>query len=359
VKTRLCIDYGMLVPFVGAPLGPLSGPALAAAVSEAGGMGSLGAVGRSVTAPAELRWMIHQTRALTGRPFSVNFITPLTTDEHIDVCATERVSVVSFHLGEPAQRWVELLHAAGIKVWVQVGSSAAARTAVAAGADAVIAQGSEAGGSNRSIASTMALVPAVVDAVSPIPVIAAGGIVDGRGMAAALALGAEAVWVGTRLVASVEANAHQEYKDRVIAADEGETAITTVFCGPERLRRPVRALRNRVVRTWHGREHALPQSGQISAPIGKTRLEGREMPVYRFSTVVPTEETQGDLEEMCLLAGEAAALIRDIKPAGEIVRQMVEEAGRVIGGRLWSVMVDIPLPTFGEPVSRQSLVHRR
>jgi len=217
---------------------------------------------------------------------------------------------------------------------MQVGSAGLAQAAVRAGVDAVIAQGCEAGGSNQSVASVMTLVPAVVDAVAPVMVLAAWGIVDGRGMAAALALGAAGVWVGTRLVASEEADAHEEYKRRVLLAAEGDTTITTLFHGPERIRRPMRALGNRVVRTWAGHEIHLPPDVGASHVIGWTGREGEEVPVHKFSTLLPTPETTGDFDEMCLLAGEGAALVRDVQPAGRIVGGMAAQADQIIGGLL-------------------------
>jgi NAD(P)H-dependent flavin oxidoreductase YrpB (nitropropane dioxygenase family) len=334
VRTRLTEEYGLDVPIVGGALGVLSRPALVAAVSEAGGMGTLGAVGTPLTPPEELRTLIAGVRALTARPFGVNFITPLATPEHVDVCIEAGVPVVSFHWGDPPEALIGRLHDGGVRVWMQAGSAALARAAVDAGVDAVVAQGSEAGGTNRSLLATSTLVPTVADAVAPTMVIAAGGIADGRGLAAALALGAEGAWVGTRLVASVEAYAHEEYKRRVVRAGEADTAVTTVFHGPERLRRPARALRNRVVRTWAGREEHAPTDASAAHVIGWTALGGEDVPIHRFSTLLPTPETTGDFEEMCLLAGESAALVHGVLPAGRIVREMAAEAERVITDRL-------------------------
>src|SRR5260370_32145512 len=147
---------------------------------------------------------------MTAGPFGVNLITQFTEDAQLDVCIEERVSVVSFFWNDPPEFFIGRLQAAGVKVWMQVGSLQDAQEAVRCGVDAVVVQGTEAGGHNRSTGTVLSLVPAVVDAIAPVPVIAAGGIADGRGVVAALALGAEAVWVGTRLVASQEAYAHDE-----------------------------------------------------------------------------------------------------------------------------------------------------
>src|SRR5262245_3982695 len=209
--TAFTQQYGLDLPFASAGMGFYALPQLAAAVSNAGGLGVLGVAPAPAPAMAE---MVRAVKGLTSRPFGVDLIVaqtafgPATTDEHIDICVRERIPVVVFFWAPPPAAWVEALHRAGCKVWMQVGSLQAARAAAAAGMDAIVAQGSEGGGHNRSAAGLIALLPAVVDAVAPRPVLAAGGIADGRGVAGALALGAEAVWVGTRLLASTEAYAH-------------------------------------------------------------------------------------------------------------------------------------------------------
>src|SRR5262249_31391349 len=159
----------------------------------------------------------------------------------------------------------------GSKVWMTVGSVEHARRAVAAGVDAVIAQGSEAGGHNKSTLGLSTLVPAIVDVIKPIPVIAAGGIADGRGVGAALALGADAVCVGTRLLASTEAFAHVKYKRRVLAASADDIVRTSIF-GPEWPNQPMKVIRNRVVAEWAGRDAMTPPAPNPATTIGKTRL---------------------------------------------------------------------------------------
>jgi enoyl-[acyl-carrier protein] reductase II len=336
MRTRLTAQYGIEQPVVLAGMGLIGMPPLVAAVSNAGGMGTLGGLGSPLVPPAALRRLIRATRSLTHRPFGVNFVTPLATSDHIDVCIDEQVAVVSFHQGDPPELFIARLHGAGIPAWMVVGSAAAGRAALRAGVSAVVAQGTEAGGSNRSVASSLTLIPAVVDAVAPLPVLAGGGIADGRGLAAALALGAEGVWVGTRFVASREANAHVDYKRRIIDASEADTAITTAFHGPERLRRPVRTLRNRVVREWCARDGAPPPAQTATPPerIGLTEWDGKPLPLFRYSTMVPTPETVADFEEMCLPAGESAGLVRDVRPAADIVHAMVASAERIIADRL-------------------------
>ncbi len=158
--------------------------------------------------------------------------------------------------------------------------------------------------------------------------IAAGGIADGRGMLAALALGAEAVWVGTRFVASQEAFAHDEYKRRILKAEAAETVRTTIF-GPEWPHQPMRVIRNRVVNEWIDREKEVVYNGPTEF-IGATNIAGQHVPLPKFSALLPMPETVGDFDAMCLTAGESVGLVKEIKPAGEIVRGMVEEAGSII-----------------------------
>ncbi len=201
LRTRLCRDLGLEVPLVSAPLGGGSaGPALAAAVSEAGGLGLLGMGG--VPAPV-IRNEVRETRALTSKPLGVGLLLPLVAGDEIDACVEERVPVLVLFWGDVAPH-VEKPRRAGIRVLAQIGSVAEARAAAAAGVDGVIAQGFEAGGHVRGTTSLAALLPAVVEAVAPLPVIAAGGMATGRGLAAALALGAQAVMMGTRFVCSEE-----------------------------------------------------------------------------------------------------------------------------------------------------------
>jgi NAD(P)H-dependent flavin oxidoreductase YrpB (nitropropane dioxygenase family) len=161
---------------------------------------------------------------------------------------TEKVPVVAFFWDDPPGEWLSRLRAAGSHIWFH-GSGDDAKAAIQRGAEGLVVQGSEAGGHNRAAAATFSLLPAVIDAVPSTPVVASGGIADGRTVAAALALGADAVWVGTRLLASFEANAHPQYKDRIVSADVGDTARHLIF-GPEFPDASTRGLRNRIVREW-------------------------------------------------------------------------------------------------------------
>ena len=334
LQTRLTEAYGLEVPFIGAGMGFVSTPPLVAAVSNAGGMGTLGA---ALVPPDRLRALIRMTRSMTAGPFGVNIITQFTEEAHLDVCIEERVPVVSFFWNDPPEAFIRRLQAAGVKVWMQVGSLQEAHEVVRCGVDAVIVEGTEAGGHNRSTGTVFSLVPAVVDAIAPVPVIAAGGIADGRGVVAALALGAEAVWVGTRLVASQEAYAHDEYKRRIVEAEASNTVRTTIF-GPEWPHQSMRVIRNRVVNEWITREHEVVYPPEPSELIGQTILSGKHVPLPKFSSLPPTPDATGDFEEMALIAGESVGLVKEIKPAGEIVHGMMEEARQIIEHRLrWAL----------------------
>ena len=319
----------MELPFVAAGMAFIGGPRLAAAVANAGGLGMLGT---GPIPPPAVAGLVQATRGMTSRPFGINFIVangsstsdqPFTTDEHIEVCAQQGVKLVTFHWTVPPERWVRRLHEAGARVWMQVGSVAQAREAVAVGVDGVIVQGREAGGHVRGTTPLHTLLPEVMAAVAPRLVLAAGGIVDGASAAAAFSAGAEGVWVGTRLVASGESDAHPEYKQRLAAAN-ASTAVTTVF-GPEWPGQPMRVLRNRVVSEWAGRESQLPPP-QPGVSIGRAMMGPVPYEMPKFSAILPTPGTRGDFEEMALPAGDGAGRVSDVLPAGEIVRQLMHRA---------------------------------
>jgi NAD(P)H-dependent flavin oxidoreductase YrpB (nitropropane dioxygenase family) len=271
-----------------------------------------------------LRDLVRQTKALTTRPFGVDLIGDFVTDEHVSVLVEEQVAVAIFFWTLPTLERVDRLKQNGIKVWMQIGRVAEAEQAVALDADALIVQGAEAGGHNRAEASTMTLFPRIRGRFPSLPLLAAGGIVDGRTMAAALVLGADAVWCGSRFLASQEAEAHDAYKDRVLSADVGDTAILSIY-GPEWPGQAMRAILNDGARVALGREpEAIGDAeGQI---IGSTVLNGRTIPAPRYSAILPTRDFDGDIEQACLTAGQSAGNINEILPAAEIVRRMTSEA---------------------------------
>ena len=321
LSTSITRAFGLTTPIVNAGMAMIARPALAAAVCEAGGLGTIGS---DINPPDVLRDLIRQTKALTKRPFGVDLIGDFVTNEHISVLIEEQVALAIFFWTLPTVAHVQRLKQTGVKVWMQIGRVAEAEQAVVLGAEALIVQGAEAGGHNRAEASTMTLFPRIRGRFPVLPLLAAGGIVDGRTMAAALVLGADAVWCGSRFLASQEAEAHDAYKARVLSADVGDTAILSIYC-PEWPGQAMRAIVNDGARVALGREREAidDAAGQL---IGSTTLNGQEIPTPRYSAILPTRDFDGDIEQACLTAGQSAGNIDEILPAGEIVRRMTNEA---------------------------------
>ncbi len=323
--TRITEKFGLEAPIINAGMAFVAGPELAAAVAEAGGLGMLG----GAMVPAEgLRMMIRATRDMTSGCFGVDLIGDFIDDTHIDILIEERVPLVVFFWSAPSPTHVARLKSGGVAFWMQIGSLDEAKASVALGAEALIVQGAEAGGHNRSEARLETLFAAVRAALPDTPLIAAGGVMDGASMAAALSRGADAVWCGTRFLASREADAHEGYKAHVVGAKADCTALTTVF-GPEWPGQPIRALVNEAVRVSEGRvDAALAEAaGDL---IGTTVLDGQTMPVPRYSAILPTRAFDADLEWACLTAGECAADITSVEPARAIIDRMMQEAGQVL-----------------------------
>jgi nitronate monooxygenase len=317
LRTRVCERFGIRHPLLNAPRGGGDAPAeLAAAVSEAGGLGMIGG-----TTTGGVPWLVAQirrARELTAQPFGVGFVSHLpSTSELMDVALAEGVRVVAHSFADPTP-FVPVAHAAGALVICQVRSVDAARRAADAGVDAVTAQGTEAGG-HTGVVSTLPLVPLVVDAVAPLPVIAAGGIADGRGIAAALMLGADGVWIGTRFLATRESGVSDVYKARVVAASSDDTILTDVFDIARGVPWPDgvsgRALRNRFADEWHGREDAL-------------RTWARDhRDEYVAASAASEAETQG------IWAGEATSFVTRTESAADVVRELVAGAEAVLRAR--------------------------
>jgi nitronate monooxygenase len=320
LATPLTTLLAIRTPVIQAPIGSFSCPALAAAVSEAGGLGTLALSWDSLSGCRE---KIKATQATTKAPFGINLILEWDQTERMNVCLDAGVRIVSFFWGD-ASRYVSRAHEAGAKTIVIVGSSQEARRAADWGADIIVCQGFEAGGHVRGVAGSVALVPAVVDAVAPLPVVAAGGFADGRGLAAALALGASGVWMGTRFSASTESLAHPEFKKRLLSSGESDTLYLRLFDGgwPNA---PHRVLRNSTVTAWN--QAARPKAGMRpneQQSIGCSP-SGRE--IFRYDDTPPVLGMSGDWEACALYAGQSVGSIHQIKSAGSIVRDIVREAG--------------------------------
>jgi nitronate monooxygenase len=320
IKTAICELLGIEVPIVQAPIGAASTVELVAAVSNAGGLGMLSGSWRE---PRELRTLISAIQASTARPFGVNLGLEWEQAERLGICLEAGVPVISFFWGDPSPL-VERVHDAGALVMQTIRSTEEAKRQVENGVDILVAQGWEAGGHVWGEVATMPLIPSVVDAVGSVPVIAAGGIGDGRGMAAALALGAQGVWLGTRFLASTESAAHDVYKDAVIAADESQTVYTTLFDGGWRA--PHRVLRNSTYRTWEAA--GRPSPGERPGEGEKVATNPDGSAVRRYDDAKPVVGVAGDVESLSLYAGQSVGLVHDVRPAAQIVAEVASEAER-------------------------------
>lgn len=326
LQTNLCKAYGFSVPIVSAGMAFVANADLAIAVSKSGGLGQMSGSGFPVD---YLRSEIKRIKSELGiKPFAINFLPRFIQLEHIEVCISESVPLVVFFWDEVPAQYLERLKANQIKVWIQVGSIQEAIQAKAAGADALIVQGVEAGGHNRSTASAFSLLPNIKKALPHLPLIVAGGIADGQGLAAALTMGAEAVSIGTRFIASSESNAHPEYKNRIVKAEVHDTVRHNIF-GYDFPDATVRGIRNKIVAEFEGKDYPAPYANKNpdTFPIIGQSTMG---PIRRFSGVLPTPDTKGDFEQMSLLAGESVGLIKDIQPVAEIINLMITEARKYL-----------------------------
>ena len=323
LQTPLCRRLGIEYPLFCAGMGGgMSGPELAAAVSNAGACGVLGMGG--LPAPY-IRQQIHQTRTLTNKPFGVNILLPLLQEGQIETCLDEQVPILVLFWGDPTP-YVGEAHRRGTKVFIQVGSVEEGHAAARAGADAIIAQGIEAGGHVKSTTALSTIVSAVVEAVKPVPVIASGGMANGRGLLAALSLGAQAVSMGTRFLASEETRVVRAYKERVVQSTAEDTVYTVLFDAgwPDAAHR---VLRNKVIAEWEaaGRPATGQRPGEGSI-IGTMLVAGTTVEMVKYMVFPPLSGFTGDIDYAVLYAGESCSLVHDIKPAAQIVRDVVREA---------------------------------
>ena len=324
--TSACERLEIEIPIVLAPMAGAVGPNLVAAVSNAGGLGNLPLWSEDIDT---VRALIRETKGLTSAPFAVNLNMEFPQEERLDVCLEEGVPVISFFWQDPSPL-VQRATDGGATVMHTVGDAASAKRAVDAGVDVIVAQGWEAGGHVRGMVATMPLVPAVVDQVGDIPVIAAGGIADGRGLAAALALGAGAGWIGTRFLASREATIHAAYQDRVLAASENETVHLADLFDVGWSDAPHRVLRNSTVDTWE--KAGCPASGNRPGESDVLAMSPRRGEVRRYASHTPRADDQGVIEALPMWAGQSTALVRRVQPAAEIVSEIMAEARSVISG---------------------------
>jgi NAD(P)H-dependent flavin oxidoreductase YrpB (nitropropane dioxygenase family) len=324
LKTPLCDLLGIEYPILLAGMGVnIAGPELTAAVSNAGGCGVLGSGGLPAQA---MRAQISALQALTDRPFGVNIILPMLQPGQVEVALEAKVPFVVFFWGDPSP-WIPRLREAGIKIFLQVGTVEEGIAAAAAGVDGIIAQGIEAGGHVKAESSLSTIVPALVDAVAPLPVIASGGIANGRGIAAALALGAQGVSLGSRFLATPEARVGEAYKQMLVDARAEDTVYTSLFdVGWENAAH--RVLRNTETAEWERAGSPAPgaRPGEGSV-IGRAELFGTFVDFPRYAVTPPIAGFEGELQRTALYAGESVRLINDIRPAADVVAELVREAG--------------------------------
>ena len=308
MKTKITELLGIEYPVIQGGMAWVAEASLAAAVSDAGGLGLIAAA----AAPAEwVREQIKKVREMTDRPFGVNImLMSPEADQVAKVIVEEKVPIVTTGAGSP-EKYMADWKAAGVKVIPVVASTALARRMERCGADAVVAEGTEAGGHIGEI-TTMTLVPQVADAVE-IPVIAAGGIADGRGMAAAFMLGAEGVQVGTAFAASRESVIHQNYKDSILRAKDIDTRVTGRTTG-----HPIRVLRNDMSRKYLEME----KSGADFEALEALTLGGLRKAVV-----------DGDVTNGSVMAGQSAAMVKEIMSCKDLIQKLVSETDALIGGK--------------------------
>ncbi|MBK9613486.1 nitronate monooxygenase [Candidatus Amarobacter glycogenicus] len=380
LRTELCDTLGIEYPVILAGMGPVAGgidgpvatSALVAAVSNAGGLGVLGGAGFSAE---RLRAEINKVRTMTDKPFGVDLLLPSNfmggaaagemprdprdlipkettaglksiasnlgvqwqeaprpaataprpsgggmSDAQMEVVIEEKIAVFASGLGSPAP-WIDRLKANGTKILCLVGNVKNAKRVAGIGADAVVAQGTEAGGHTGRIA-TFALVPQVIDAVAPTPVIAAGGIADGRGLAAALALGAVGVWCGTAFLVAEEANQPTTQKQRVLDAGDEDTKITRLYSG-----KTMRNINNPLIEAWES-------SGLQALPMG---LQG-----LLIQDLVYSVRQSGREDLLMNAAGQASGMLTRIRPAADILHDMVAGAAEILGRTLPARVTAVP-----------------
>jgi NAD(P)H-dependent flavin oxidoreductase YrpB (nitropropane dioxygenase family) len=319
IQTRLCDLLKIQHPIaLGGMGGGHTNAELVAAVSEAGGFGALGCAFLTVE---QIREATIAIRSRTSKPFALNFLLFLLDEECFAAGLKEKPTAIAFAWPRPNQdikHYINRAHDAGCKVTFMAGGVPEAEQAAAAGADIIIAQGTE-GGGHVSWMATMVLTPMVVDAVTPIPVLTAGGIADGRGLAAALALGADGVLLGTRFLATNEAPYHHNFKQAIVHSDGHDTILTEI---PDVALNVVwpgamsRIARNKFVERWAAREWLLRQQQAEVMP--------KVMTAYKV----------GDINEAPLFYGQDAGLIDDIVPAEQVIRGMIEDAENILSSRL-------------------------
>ena len=312
-RTPVCELLGIEQPIVQAPMA--MDARLPAAVSNAGALGTV-----ALWWADDAGEIVRETAALTDRPFAGNFV--LESDQHrrVDQALEAGLRIVSLMWGDPAS-YVDAVHDSGAVLLHTVGSAEEARRAVGCGVDVVVAQGWEAGGHVWSSVATLPLVPAVVDAVAPVPVIAAGGIGDARGVAAVMVLGAQAAWLGTRFLLADEMPIHEEYGRQLIAAAETDAEWYANLYEVGWPDSPHRAIHNSTAEAWEAAGRPPPGSRPGEGEVIAYFSSGE--PILRYSPAPPLIGVTGEIEALSLWAGQSVALAKRRQPAATIVAELV------------------------------------
>ena len=332
LHTPLCDLLGIRYPILNAGIGPAAGPELAAAVTNAGGFGVLGGGGMPHEA---MRKRVALTRELTKGPFGINVIPdePVNPEDlaHVEGIVAMGPAAIVIFWGDPAP-YIPTAHDHDVKVLVQVGSLDEARRAAKAGADAVFAQGVEAGGHVRGTTPIWELLPDTVKALKPLPVLASGGIGDGAGLARAIQFGAQGVSLGTRFVACDEAWLHPAYKQRIVDARAEDTVLNELY-DRDWPNAPHRTFRNKALAEWEaaGRPPSGSRPGEGTSIGHRTNAMGERVEWIRYSIGTAPPDFDGDIEYAPLWAGESCSVVNDIKPAAQIVSDLVREAEAELG----------------------------
>ncbi|MGR3219714.1 MAG: NAD(P)H-dependent flavin oxidoreductase [Candidatus Anammoxibacter sp.] len=322
IKTAVCDKLNIKHPIVLGGMALATSPSMVAAVSEAGGLGILGVTALSAE---EIHKNVESIKLITDKPFGINYLLFKIDDDIFCDTIKDKIPVVSLAWARPDQdlrAYFNKAHDVGSIVMYMVGDVSESVRAVDAGADIIVAQGTEGGGHVRSMA-TFTLLPMVVDAVKPCHVLAAGGIADGRGLVAALALGAEGVLMGTRFLATKEAPIHTSYKEAIVESTGNDTILSHI---PDLISQTTwpggsaRTLQNDFIEYWRGREDSISKNAK---EINKESLMARK---------------EGDIGKTSILVGQNAGLIDSIMTVNDVIVRMVEQAGTIISSSLSSFL---------------------
>lgn len=323
MKTSFTELLGIEYPIIQAPIGSATNPLLASEVSNAGGLGSLAL---SWKTPDECRNMIRETKKLTAKPFAVNLVLDKNQDERIDICIAEQVPIVWLFWGDPA-RYIKRLKSKGIIVCATAASAEEAFHYEEIGVDFLVAQGWEAGGHVKGEVASSVLVPSITGKAN-IPVIASGGFTDGRGLVAALALGASGISIGTSFLLSKEAAVEDAYAQMISEANESDTVYVNNLYNKGWENAPHRVLRNSTVNQWEAA--GKPETGKRPNEEEVIAHDAEGNPIHRYSDNNPTKGVTGNLEAMALYAGQSAGLVGERLSAKERVLHIMQQAQYVL-----------------------------